>query len=74
MRCDECLPMLDQYVEDEFDEQTAKSLAVHLAACGQCAGALEALRREQEIYASYLLDAEPSQDLWANLRAELENE
>ena len=74
MRCDECLAMLDPYVEDEFDEQTAKSLAVHLAACGQCAGAHEALRREQEIYASYLLDAEPTQDLWTNLRSELEKQ
>jgi hypothetical protein len=74
MRCDECLPRLDQYVEDEFDEQTAKSLAAHMATCRECASAHETLRREQEIYASYLRDVEPPPDLGANLRLQLEME
>jgi hypothetical protein len=64
--------MLDEYVENELDEQTAKSLATHMATCRGCAGAHQTLRREQEIYASYLLGVEPPPDLWANLRLELE--
>jgi Putative zinc-finger len=74
MRCDECLTLLDQYVEDELDEVTAKSLTAHMSACPECAGAHGALRREQEMYASYLLDVEPSRHLWSNLRLELNKE
>jgi len=74
MRCDECLTLLDQYIEDELDEVTSKSLTAHIASCRECAGAHEAVRREQEIYASYLVDVEPSPHLWVNLRSELENE
>src|SRR5688500_1964340 len=71
MRCDECLSLLDQYVENEVQDQTAKSVAAHLATCKECARAHETLRREQEIYASYLLDVEPPADLWANLQLKL---
>ena len=74
MKCEECLTVLDQYVDDELDEGTARSLTAHMTTCGECAGAHEALRREQEIYASYLLDVEPPPHLWANLRLELEKE
>jgi len=72
MRCDECLSLLDQYVEDEVHDQTAKSLAAHLTTCRECDSAYETLRREQEIYASYLLDVEPPPNLWANLKLKLE--
>lgn len=74
MRCDECLPMLDQYVEGEFDKETAKSVAAHLMTCSACAGARGVLLREQEIYASYLFDVEPPEALWARLRLELDKE
>src|SRR5262245_53581706 len=74
MRCDECQTLLDQYVEDELDEQTARSLAAHMTTCSECASAHETLRREEEIYAGYLLDVEPPSDLWASLRLELEKE
>jgi hypothetical protein len=71
MRCEECLSVLDQYVEDELDEVTAKSVGTHMTDCRECAGAHEALCREQEIYARYLVDVEPPPHLWANLRSEL---
>ena len=66
--------MLDQYVEGEFDEETAKPLTAHMATCGACASAHETLRREQEIYASYLVDVEPQDALWARLRLQLEKQ
>src|SRR5215468_7731560 len=74
MRCDECLTMLDQFVEGEFDDETAESLSAHVAACSACASAYEALRREQEIYASYLLDVEPPAALWDRLRLQLQHD
>ena len=74
MSCDECQALLDQYVEDELHDQTARSLAAHMTKCRECASAHEALRREHEIYASYLRNVEPSPGLWASLRLELEKE
>src|SRR5947207_15576270 len=74
MKCDECLTLLDQYVEGELDEQAAKSLAAHMTTCRGCASAHGALRREQEIYASYLLDVEASPALWSSLNARIEKE
>ena len=74
MRCDECLLMLDEYVEGELDEETAKSLTAHMATCRECAGAHEVSRREQEIYASYLLEVEPPAALWDRLQPQLEKE
>ena len=74
MRCDECRPMLEQYVEGEFDEETARSVAAHLLTCGPCAGAQRVLLREQEIYASYLFEIEPPEALWARLRLQLDKE
>jgi AhpD family alkylhydroperoxidase len=66
--------MLDPYVEGECDEETAQSLTAHLTGCRACAGAHAELLREQEIYASYLVEVEPPPALWARLRAQLEEE
>src|ERR1044071_9865062 len=74
MRCDECLPMLDQFVEGEFDDETTESLSAHLAACSACASAHETLQRELEIYASYLFDVEPSPALWAGFQFQLQQD
>ena len=74
MRCDECLPMLEQYVEGESDQEAAESLTAHMATCRACASAHETLTREQEIYANYLVDVEPQDALWARLQSQLEKE
>ena len=71
MSCDECLSLLDRYVENEVHDQAATSVTAHIASCRECADAHETLRREQELYASYLVDVEPSPDLWTNLQSEL---
>src|ERR1041385_2190825 len=74
MKCDECLTLLDQYVEHEVQDQTAKALAAHIATCSQCCHAHEMLRREEQIYADYLLAVEPPPALWAKLSLEMANE
>src|ERR1043166_42414 len=74
MKCHECLTLLEQHVEDEVRDQTAKSLDAHMATCSECSHAYEMLRREQQIYASYLLDVEPPPALWATLLLEVANE
>jgi hypothetical protein len=65
--------MLDQFVEGELDNETAESLGGHVAACGACASAHEMLRREQEIYASYLLHVQPPEAFWDRFQLHLQH-
>jgi len=53
MKCEECLLLLDDYVEGDLGGRTAARVAAHLRLCAACAREAEELRREQECYLSY---------------------
>src|SRR5947199_6016722 len=36
MRCEEYLPLIEDYLEGELDEQASHRLTSHLAVCGTC--------------------------------------
>ncbi|MCA1592790.1 MAG: zf-HC2 domain-containing protein, partial [Acidobacteria bacterium] len=66
MRCEDCLPLVEEYFDREVTGQTAASVRAHLSACATCAAALDALSFEQEIYARYDRGGlEVTPDLWA---------
>lgn len=72
MRCEDCLPLLEEYFDGEVTTQTGEQIGAHLSACADCAAALDALSFEQEIYARYDrggLAVTP--DLWARVSAEI---
>ncbi|MFL6255784.1 MAG: zf-HC2 domain-containing protein [Pyrinomonadaceae bacterium] len=72
MRCEDCLPLIEEYFDGEVTGQTATSVRAHLAACADCAAALDALSFEQEIYARYDRGGlEVTPDLWARVSAEI---
>lgn len=72
MRCEDCLPLIEEYFDGEVTDQTAASVSAHLTTCADCAAALDALSFEQEIYARYDRGGlEVTPDLWARVSAEI---
>jgi anti-sigma factor RsiW len=75
MRCEDCLPVIEEYFDGEVEETTAARMGAHLAACATCAAALDALSFEQEIYARYDRGGlEVTPDLWSRVSAEIARE
>ena len=64
MRCEECLPLVEDYFDDELDGHTAELVGSHLSTCAACADQFRRLGREQELYLSYEADARPAPDFW----------
>src|SRR5215210_2674791 len=71
MRCEDCLPLIEEYFDGEVEEAAAARMGAHLAACATCAAALDALSFEQEIYARYDRRLEAGPDLWSRVSAEI---
>lgn len=71
MKCEQCLSVIDEYVEAELDEQISREVLGHLTSCRSCATECKRLEREQEIYALYLKEIEASPALWLNLKSDM---
>lgn len=72
MRCEDCLPLIEEYFDGEVTGQTGEQIGAHLSTCADCSAALDALSFEQEIYARYDrggLEVTPA--LWARVSAEI---
>jgi hypothetical protein len=72
MRCEECLPLLDEYMCGELDEPLSNRLATHLAGCENCTSEQTELQREQNFYARCAVPATPA--LWAGVRIKIAEE
>lgn len=74
MKCLECLPLVEEYVDAELSAKDAERVTAHVSTCKSCAGAVDALLREQEIYAGYQREVEVTPAMWQNVRARIEAE
>jgi hypothetical protein len=74
MRCEDCLPLIEEYFDGEVEGRTGEMMGAHLASCATCAAALDALSFEQEVYARYDRGLEVSPALWARVSAEIARE
>jgi len=74
MRCEDCLPLIEEYFDGEVEGRTAELMGAHLASCEDCAAALDALSFEQEVYARYDRGLEVTPALWARVSAEIARE
>src|SRR5947208_8334904 len=69
MQCNDCLNLLEQYVDGEAPERDAEQVSAHLITCADCAREFEALTGEQEIYARYDRELEIPQSMWGVIAA-----
>jgi len=64
MKCNECLNLIEQYIDGEAPERDAEQFSAHLITCANCAREFETLTAEQEIYARYDRELEIPQSMW----------
>ena len=64
MRCEECLPLIEEYIDGELGERTSDRIAAHLSTCHACASEVAELEHEQEIYAHYQRDIAVTPAQW----------
>lgn len=74
MKCEECLPRIEEYVDGELDGRMTERVAAHLLTCVACSRELAELQREQEIYANYQRDIEVTPAQWNIVQARIEQE
>lgn len=74
MNCEKYLHLIDDLLEDELDAQIAEQAAQHAFACPDCAAELNIAKQEKAMYARFLFDAEPSENLRTRLFAQINGE
>ena len=74
LRCEDCIPLIEEYFDGEVDTKTNEGMSAHISACADCAAALDALSFEGEIFARYERGLEPTPALWARVSADIARE
>lgn len=74
MRCEECLPLIEEYVDKELGRSASEQIAAHLSTCQACASEVAELERELEIYSRYQRDVAVTPPQWNIVRARIEQE
>jgi hypothetical protein len=69
MKCNECLILIEQYIDGEAPERDAEQVSAHLITCADCAREFEALTGEQEVYARYDRELEIPPSMWGAIAA-----
>jgi hypothetical protein len=60
MRCEECLPLLDEYAYGEIKAPLSETVAAHLGACTVCTKEWAALRQERDFFVQGTVKASPA--------------
>ncbi|HEX8888201.1 MAG TPA: zf-HC2 domain-containing protein [Pyrinomonadaceae bacterium] len=74
MKCEECLPLIEEYVDKELGQSASERIAAHLSTCQACALEAAELEHELEIYARYQRDIAVTPAQWNIVRARIEQE
>src|SRR5437660_10627839 len=69
MKCNECMNLIEQYIDGEAPERDAELVSAHLINCANCAREFETLTAEQEIYARYDRELEIPPSMWTAIAA-----
>src|SRR5262249_57522335 len=74
MKCDDCLNLLEAYLDGEASEHDSELVRTHLATCSICANEFEALMAESELYARYDREIQISPAVWNGIAARIATE
>lgn len=74
MRCEDCLPCLEEYFDGEMSRRGRDQVTAHLAACGRCSAAFSSISAEQQIYSRYTRDVEVTPALWSAVQKRIATE
>jgi hypothetical protein len=72
MKCEECLPLLEEYFDSELETGISGGVAAHLFACAECASAHAELQVDQETYSHYRREMAATSAPWESFRARME--
>jgi hypothetical protein len=71
MKCDDCLNVLEAYVDGEAGERNAEQVRAHLMNCAGCTLEFEVLTAETESYARYDRELQISPAVWNGIAARI---
>lgn len=71
MKCDECIPLIEEYFDGELEGESKRAVAAHLDTCALCADALQELRADHAVYASSQTELAVGPELWNGVRARI---
>jgi hypothetical protein len=74
MKCDDCLNLLEVYLDAETGERNNEHVREHLMKCASCTAAFEALTAENELFARYDRELEVSPAIWNGIAARIATE
>src|SRR5436190_21190319 len=69
MKCDDCVNLLEEYLDGEANERDAEMVMAHLITCAGCTNEFEAMTAEQEIYSRYDRELEIPPSMWNAIAA-----
>jgi hypothetical protein len=69
MKCDDCLNLLEEYIDGEATERDAEQISAHLITCAGCTSEFEALTAEQDILARYDRELDVTPAMWTAIQA-----
>ena len=74
MKCDDCINLLEAYLDGQATEREAEHVRSHLMSCAACEDKHEALTAENEIYARYDREISISPAIWNGVAARINAE
>lgn len=74
MKCEECLPLLEEVADGELDAGAAARVEAHLEDCAACAREHRKLEAERAVFLAYECDAAPAEGFWGDVLAKIEAE
>ncbi len=71
MKCDDCLNILEAYVDHESTERETEQVQQHLITCAVCTSEFEELSAERELFARYDRELQVSPAIWNGIAARI---